>query len=269
MSERPINEGMWKRGWSDAVSIWKSWPFIILDAVVCVVLTAIFGWYWGLALIVFALLCAWLFAMANAPIKQRNEARAKVNGLEKEKEACIEVNPLSCKPAAYERGTKTAWAALKVKNTSSGVDLENVSVQILELMQVIEKQDTQGIGMGIYDMYERYPRWTPANVYWDESNAMAKQFEIPIPRGATRVALIAFHLKDGPALGFLNTQTYPHMMEYRIVIAISSSSMNTWQGVYYIEYIPPGGDKFEFVEWNSWCEGRNVVEHSNRNREGS
>jgi len=201
----------------------------------------------------------YMVMLIKAPFKQRNEARAKVIALEKEKEPCIEVHPFPCKRAPYERDNKTACAALKVKNTSSEVDLENVSVQILELMQVYENQDERGIGAGIYSLHERYPRWIPANVYWDSSSAIGSQFEIPIPRGATRLALIAFHMENGPALGFLNTPTYPHMQESRIVIAISSPSMNTWQGVYYIEYIPPRGDKFEFVEWEIWAANRNIT----------
>lgn len=262
MSERPLNESIWKRGWDDTVSIWKSWPFIIFDPVVCVAVGAVFAWYWGLALFVFALFCAWLCATVAAPIRQRNEARAKVTALEKEKEPCIEVHPLPCARASYERRDKTAWAVLKVKNASSWVDLEKVNVQIVELMQVFECQDDQGIGKGVYSLNEPYPLWTPANVYWDESNALGNQFEIPIPRGATRLALIAFHWEMGTALGYLNTSTRPPMLESRIVIEISSPNMNTWQGVYYIGYLPPSQDRFEFVEWDSWCESHPVNERS-------
>lgn len=260
MSERSFKEGMWKRGWDDAVSIWRSWPFIILDAVVVLVVSAISSWYWGLTLIISALFFTWLWATAAAPIKQRNEARAKVDALEKERQPSIGVHPLPYKRAPYERDNKTACAGLEVKNTSSEVDLNSVSVQILEVMQVFEIQDEKGVGTGTYGLFDRYPKWIPANVYWDSSSAIGNQFEIPIPRGATKVALTAFHRQNGPALGFLNTPTYPPMQESRIVIEISSPNMNTWQGTYYIEYLPSRQDKFDFVEWYSWCTNHHVIE---------
>jgi hypothetical protein len=200
----------------------------------------------------------YMLMLIKAPFKQRNEARAKVIGLEKEKEPCIEVHPLPCKGGFYELGGQGASAVLKVRNSSCGVDLENVSVQILELAQVTEVQDGQGIGTGRYEVYKPYPRWSPANVYWAESNAPPNQFEIPIPRGATRVALIAFHPAKARALGFLNTPTKPVMLECRIVIEVSSPSMSTWQGSYYIAYHPPLRDEFEFIEWDLWRKSHNV-----------
>jgi hypothetical protein len=267
--DHPLNESTWRRGWNDAKRIWTGWWFWVIDTVLAGVIGNFFAWYWGVVFVLFGMFCAWLGATAAAPIKQRNEARGKVVGLEKEKEACIEVDPFPCTMGLYERGDKTARAALKVKNISSGVDLDRVSVQILELMEITEEVDRQGTGESIYHMFESPSGWVPANVYWDESNAAPNQFEIHIPRGATRVALVAFHPKGGPAMGFLNTPTRPPMQGCRIVIAISSPSMNTWQGVYYIGYVPPRRDEFDFVEWNSWCMRRRVVDHSNRNREGS
>jgi hypothetical protein len=255
-----LNQGVWKRGWNATKAIWMGWRFWVFDALVATVIGNIFAWYWGILLLLVGMFCVWLIETALAPLKQRNEARAKVIALEKEKEPSIKVQPLSCKRASYERSNNTAWAALEVKNTSSGVDLENVSVQILKLMQVFEIQDKQGIGTGRYNLHEPYPRWVPANVYWAESSAPAKQFEISISRGATKLALIASHWEYGPALGFFNTPTYPPMLESRIVIEISSPSMSTWQGAYYIEYRPPHIDEFEFIEWDLWCESHHVIE---------
>lgn len=202
-----------------------------------------------------------IIMLMRAPIKQRNEARAEVIEMKKEKEPCIEVYPLACKAGLYERSNRSSWAALRIVNASSEVDLGDVSVQILELMEITEVVDAQGMSKGIYDVFRDYTGWTPANVYWDESNAAANEFKISIPRGATRVALVAFHVKGGSALGFLNTPKYTPIMQGRIVVEVSSTSMNTWRGVYYIEYIPPAKDEFELVEWNSWCESHKVVEH--------
>ena len=75
MEEHPLNESAWRRGWKDTKAGWKSWPFVILDAVVCAVVGSVFEWYWGLGLFLFALFCVWVGATARAPIKQRNEAR--------------------------------------------------------------------------------------------------------------------------------------------------------------------------------------------------
>ena len=76
-----LNESAWKRGWEDTKTAWKSLPFIVLDAVVCVVVGAVLGWYWGLGLFVFAMLCAWIGATASAPVRQRNEVRKELQKL--------------------------------------------------------------------------------------------------------------------------------------------------------------------------------------------
>jgi len=55
-----------------------------LDAVVAVVIGGVFGWYWGLAIILFSMFCVWLGATASAPVKQRNEARQRIKELETE-----------------------------------------------------------------------------------------------------------------------------------------------------------------------------------------
>jgi len=73
MEHIPI-EGAWRRGWSDTKTAWKSLPFVILDAVACVVVGSVFEWYWGLGLFVFAMFCVWIGVTASAPVRQRNEA---------------------------------------------------------------------------------------------------------------------------------------------------------------------------------------------------
>ena len=51
----PLDETSWDRGWRDTISVWTSWYFVILDAVVCVVIGSIFEWYYGLGLFVLCL----------------------------------------------------------------------------------------------------------------------------------------------------------------------------------------------------------------------
>lgn len=38
----------------------------------------VLGWYWGVALVGFSMVCVWMGATARAPVKQRNEAREKL-----------------------------------------------------------------------------------------------------------------------------------------------------------------------------------------------
>ena len=185
-----------------------------------------------------------------------NSTKERLLILEEERIPKIVAEPITCKPASYERVSKTAWAELKIKNTSSDVPLEDVNVQIAELIGVFEKQDERGV----YFLHDSYPDWNPSNIYWSESNAPANQLSITIPPGATRYALIAFHPDLGPALGIFNTLTYPPMLESKIAIEVSSPNTLTWRGEFYIEYHPPGRDEFEFVEWDSWCGSHNVIE---------
>jgi len=42
------------------------------------VIGGVFGWYWGLAIVIFGTICVWMGATARAPVKQRDEARELV-----------------------------------------------------------------------------------------------------------------------------------------------------------------------------------------------
>ena len=79
--EHQFNHSSWRRGWNDTKKVWTSWQFYVLDAVVAVMIGGIFEWYWGLVVILFGMICAWLGATTSAPYKQRNEARLQVNKL--------------------------------------------------------------------------------------------------------------------------------------------------------------------------------------------
>ena len=78
MEDKTLTEGVWRRGWRDTKTTWKGLPFVILDAVVCVVVGSVFAWYWGLGLFLFAMFCVWVGATASAPVRQRNEARREL-----------------------------------------------------------------------------------------------------------------------------------------------------------------------------------------------
>lgn len=76
-----MDESLWRRGWQDTKSGWKSWQFVLLDAVVCVLLGSVFEWYWGLGLFLFGMSCVWIGATIRAPIVQRNELRASLRAI--------------------------------------------------------------------------------------------------------------------------------------------------------------------------------------------
>jgi len=78
MDDKTLTEGAWRRGWRDTKTAWKSLPFVILDAVGCVVVGSVFAWYWGLGLFLFAMFCVLIRATASAPVRQRNEARREL-----------------------------------------------------------------------------------------------------------------------------------------------------------------------------------------------
>ena len=77
----PLNQSVWRRGWNDTKKVWTSWPVVLLDGAVCVVVGAVFTWYWGLGLFIFTLFLIWVGATASAPVKQRNKALTALNSI--------------------------------------------------------------------------------------------------------------------------------------------------------------------------------------------
>ena len=73
--EYPLKQSAWRRGWNDTKTVWTNWLFFILDAVVGVVIGSLFQWYWGVGIVLFGMLCAWLAVTISAPVRQRNETR--------------------------------------------------------------------------------------------------------------------------------------------------------------------------------------------------
>ncbi len=84
MEQRPLNESLWRRGWQDTKRGWKSVWFIVLEAVLAPLLALFVEWWWGIVAVIGGMLCIWIGATTSAPIKQRNQARAKVVELEDE-----------------------------------------------------------------------------------------------------------------------------------------------------------------------------------------
>jgi len=58
------------------------------------------------------------------------------------------------------------WAELDIRNTSSSLPLNDVEVRIVNLLDLIEKQDE----LGKYILFSLH-KWNPIQVYWSERNA--------------------------------------------------------------------------------------------------
>lgn len=76
--EYPIDESVWRRGWSDTKKAWKNWKFYVFNLLAGGLIGGFFEWYWGLAVVGFGVVCVWMAATGSAPIRQRNEVRKEL-----------------------------------------------------------------------------------------------------------------------------------------------------------------------------------------------
>jgi len=200
-------------------------------------------------------------------LSQKDE-RLKV--LEEERVPKFAVEPFVGECSNYEKTELTAWADLKIENTSTSVPLSEVSVKIVELLLVCGGPNTGEGAKGTYRLYEPLTKWPPASAYWSGRTGAPGQFSRPINPREAQYATIAFHRKNGSGLGEVNVLSHPPLLESKITIEVSSPNSNTWKGDFYIAYQPKGmGDKFEFVDWESWCKNHAVIEQSTPDKGGS
>jgi len=178
------SENVWRRGWKDTKSVWTSWQFYLLDAIVGIVVGSLTAWYWGLGIIGFGMLCAWLGTTVRAPIAQRDEARVRLRELEAERIPRITVTPRGDRRQWDWQHEHLMWAELQVTNTSPSLPLNDVEVRIVSLLHVIEKQDAPN-SYTLVDLGD----WSPVSVYWSEGNAPADQLKLTIPPNTPRIAL--------------------------------------------------------------------------------
>ncbi|MDO8473728.1 MAG: hypothetical protein Q7T05_07930, partial [Dehalococcoidia bacterium] len=181
--------------------------------------------------------------------------------LEEERVPRFAVEPIVGQGSVYEKTELTAWADLAIKNTSTCVTLLDVSVKIVQSLLVC--QGTDEVPKGTYRLFKYDPEWSPYGVYWSGRTDIPRQFGRPIHPGEAEFATIAFHHQDSGALAVFNTLAQTTMFESKITIEVSSPNSNTWKGDFYIAYQPKGmGDKFEFVDWESWCNNHAAIEQS-------
>ena len=253
--ERPLNESVWRRGCHDAKAVWTSTPFLLFDAVVCVVVGGVFGWGWGVALFAFAFICVWLGATVRAPIKQRNEARDRVGVLEDERIPCITAKPRAGRRQYGSEHEYLLWAELLVTNTSPSQSLSNVEVRLTRCQDVIFKQDSQGE----YWLRPDYPAaWNPTSVYWSERDASAHEIHVSLGPGGSKSALVSAQNNPNSSTLIFNSITSPQRDKpAKVDIEITSLESAPLKRSFYIECTPNwfGGPEatMVFIDWDDWA----------------
>jgi len=261
MDNNPVTESVWSRGWRDTKSTWLSYPFFILDAIVCVIVGELTMWYWGLAVIAFGMICVWLRATARVPIVQRNEVRAKIKELQHSEANSVNVKHATGKREHdWERTEHLMWAELQVTNIGKQ-PIEGVVVNIKECFVSSEKQDS--VDDSDYCTLN-LSNWHQTYVYWSERNADSRQTELNIPSGATRICLIAFQDNSNGGQFYFNSQNHEWFVGgVKITIEISSRDRVLWGGDFYLECGPNWVNgpraRFEFMEWDTWAKGKNIT----------
>ncbi len=195
------------------------------------------------------------------------EKEALIGKLEEEQKPKFIVKPTNSKREQYENTELTSWAELAITNDSS-THLNDVSVKIMECVNVLEKTDREdGRDLGKYFL-ATISEWHPSSVYWSGRTGDTNEANRPLKPTETQYATIAFHHKHGTGLGTFNILAHPPMTEAKIAIEVSSPNSNTWRGEFYIGYRPASTDRFEFEEWETWCKSHEIIEPSIPDKKG-
>jgi len=160
------------------------------------------------------------------------------------------------------------WAELNIKNTSRSITLEDVEVRIVNLLDVVEKQDEPGK----YDLYSLH-KWNPIQIYWSERNAPAMQLKRDIPPDDTKIALIAFSDNSNGPPAVINTPTTSKpllfSLGHKIDVEVSSPNSAIWKGEFYIQchgkYVTKEFPYYteatiEFETWNKWLDKKGITD---------
>lgn len=193
---------------------------------------------------------------------QSVEYKQHISELEEERIPKFAIHHTSGKSIMEDRNELSSWAELKIRNTSTSVDITDVKVKIVALMRVYEEQDEKGVGTGKYRLTKPYPEWEISSVIWSGRTGNPGEIGRTIHPNETECTAIAYNLKNRNDVAVFNVRNFPPVWESRITIEVSGTGSNTWKGVYYIEYHPPRTDEFEFVEWNTWLKTHKVIASS-------
>lgn len=188
------------------------------------------------------------------------EQKGRIAKLEEERIPKFAIHHTSGKSIMGDRNELSSWAELKIRNTSTIVDIADVKVKIVALMRVYEEQDEKGVGTGTYRLIKPYHEWEISSVIWSGRTDNPGEIRRTIHPNETECTTIAYNLKNRNDVAVFNVRNFPSVWESRITIEVSGTGSNTWQGVYYIEYHPPIKDEFEFVEWTEWLKTHELIE---------
>ncbi|MDO8490720.1 MAG: hypothetical protein Q7T04_01735, partial [Dehalococcoidia bacterium] len=153
------------------------------------------------------------------------------------------------------------WAELEVTNSSPSQLLRDVEVKVMNLEDVLRKQDDP-------TKHFLYPvqLFNPTAVCWSERFAPPNQLRMMIPPGSTSLALIGFS-DDSNGMWTVFNAPAPNKPRYlggaRIEVEVSSPDSTPWKRAFYIECHPNYTDgtraRFEFVEWDAWLANHELL----------
>jgi hypothetical protein len=119
----------------------------------------------------------------------RNQvASERIQALERERIPRISATAICGRRYWDSEHRHLMWGELRISNLSSSSPLENVEVRIVSSCAVEPKQNVPGEFLILKDLFT----WTPALVYWSESEADSPTLQMTVPPSATRTALIAY-----------------------------------------------------------------------------
>jgi hypothetical protein len=172
-----------------------------------------------------------------APYRQRDEARNRLRVLEKERVPHISVNPSGGRRFNNWEHEHLMWAELDVRNTSPSLPLNDVEVKVVNLLDIVEKQDEPGE----YILLSLH-KWNPIQVYWSERNASPSQLKLGIPPNAGRIALIVFSDNSNGPPATINAPTSAKPLLFsggaKIEVEVSSSNSALCRAEFYIQCHP-------------------------------
>src|SRR4030042_1430830 len=266
----------WRQCFKWAYKEWEgkeplmAYPIIIIStglALTGIVLTASMQTAIYLLALIPLFITIGVFAPHRLYINTQNDLQSKMEDvshrlefLEKERIPHISVDVRGGHRSDNWEHEHLMWAELDVRNTSSSLPLNDVEVKVVNLLDIVEKQDEPGK----YILFSLH-KWNPIQIYWSERNAPAMQLKRDIPPNDVRTALIAFSDNSNGPPAVINTPTTSKpllfSLGHKMDIEVSSPNSAIWKGEFYIEchgkYVMKEFPycteaTFEFEAWDKW-----------------
>ncbi|GEM_PF-4855014 len=226
-------------------------------------------WFVLAAPFVLLLLLIAPFAVWKETDQERQRQIAKVEKLEEEQKPKVSValhDGYREFPGQHEH---LLWAELRVSNLSPTVALRDVEVSIIDMKEVMEKQDNpltfSVMPLILWD-------FSPFNLLWSASGGQPSA-QRTINPGASQTVLVAYSDDSNGPPGTINSSGVkrPLPVETKLTIRITSRDSASWLGEFYIrchgKYVRSYQDalqghatnpRFEFTEWKAWEIGKKI-----------